>query len=73
VIHRYKLAASYTQINLIDSAFVQLERIATRGKFKEYEIISKDLLFFPLHNDSRWEAILEKVKANLIDFQKSNH
>jgi hypothetical protein len=71
VVHRYKLAAAFTQVDLADSAFVQLDRIATKGKFKEYEIISKDLLFLPLHADARWEPLLEKVRMNFIEFEKS--
>jgi hypothetical protein len=71
VVHRYKLAAAFVQINMPDSAFVQLDRIATKGKFKEYEIISKDLLFFPLHTDARWEPLLGKVLINFNEFEKS--
>lgn len=71
VIHRYKLAAAFTQLNLFDSAFVQLDRIATKGKFKEYDIIANDFLFLPLHEDARWKAILEKVRLNFLEFDKN--
>jgi hypothetical protein len=71
VVHRYKLAAAFAQVKLADSAFIQLDRIATKGKFKEYEIIANDFLFLPLREDSRWEAILNKVRFNLTEFEKN--
>jgi hypothetical protein len=71
VVHRYKLAAAFAQVNFADSAFIQLDRIATKGKFKEYEIIANDFLFLPLREDARWRPILEKVRFNLIEFEKN--
>jgi hypothetical protein len=64
--HRYKAAACWTQLSKPDSAFVQLNKIAGRGNFTDYELLSMDVDFMPLHNDPRWPVLIEKVRQNQV-------
>jgi hypothetical protein len=62
--HRYKAAIAWTSANYPDSAFMQLEKIVTKGKFKAYDLLANDLSFATLHDDPRWPRLLQKVKEN---------
>lgn len=62
--HRYKAASCYAQLNLIDSAFNQLTRIATKGKFTQVELLTNDINFRNLYSDSRWDKIVQMVEDN---------
>jgi len=62
--HRYKAACSWALANYPDSAFFQLNRIATKSNFKEYTDLLNDEDFKALHNDSRWLPLLDIVKQN---------
>ncbi|WP_029274689.1 hypothetical protein [Pedobacter borealis] len=64
VLHRYELASCWAVLNQPDSAFVQLKRITDKGNFAGYSLISKDINFINLHNDSRWPVLLEKIQEN---------
>jgi hypothetical protein len=61
VSHRYKLASCYAQLNVADSAFIQLDRIVTKGKYADYDAVSKDKSFSNLYSDKRWNEFLDKV------------
>ena len=63
--HRYKAACSWTLLNNKDNAFAELKRIVFVGKYSNYHQINSDDCFKPLHNDSRWQEILEGVKRNM--------
>ena len=61
---RYNAAGSWALSNNFDSSFFQLSRIATKANFMDYEKISTDVDFYPLHNDKRWLPLLEIIKQN---------
>lgn len=61
---RYKAAVCLTLSGDNEQALDQLERIAFKGGFSNYEMLEKDPVFFPLKNISRWRKIVDKVKEN---------
>jgi len=61
---RYNAAGSWAMAAVPDSAFYQLERIATRSNYTNYNYIATDTNFNSLHNDNRWKSLLEKIKQN---------
>jgi len=63
---RIGAASSWTNANLIDSAFLQLFNIAQDSNFISYNnlIIVPDLI--SLHNDKRWNDLIKAVKTNLF-------
>jgi len=62
--HRYRVAICWVVLNNYDSAFSQLYRIATIGKFSGYEFITVDPNFNPLHDDNRWKPLIELIWQN---------
>lgn len=64
VIHRYKAASCYALLGIADSAFIQLDRIAIKGKFSGIDLISNDYNFKTLFNDARWEKVLAVIRKN---------
>lgn len=61
---RYNAACSWALANNLDSAFFQLNRIATRAKYMNYGHITTDSDLNSLHNDKRWKPLLEIIKQN---------
>ena len=61
---RYNAACSWSMANYADSAFFHLEKLATKGNYKNYGHITTDTDLIPLHEDNRWKPLLEKVKLN---------
>ena len=61
---RYNAACSWALAGNKDSAFFQLDRIATRSGYKDYNHMSTDGDLVSLHGDSRWVAICALVKQN---------
>jgi hypothetical protein len=61
---RYNAACSWAMANYPDSAFFNLDRIAKKLGFKNYDHIIKDTDLNSLHNDKRWNPIIELVKQN---------
>jgi hypothetical protein len=63
---RIGAASSWVHANLYDSVFIQLFKIALDSNFISYNnlVIVPDLI--PLHNDKRWESIIEMVRTNLL-------
>ena len=61
---RYNAACCWAMANCPDSAFFQLNRIATRLKYKEYDYITNDNNLSSLHKDKRWEQLIKIVKQN---------
>jgi len=59
---RYNAACTWALAAVPDSSFVQLNRIVAKGNFNNYITTDKDLN--SLHNDKRWEPLLEKFKQN---------
>lgn len=68
---RYNAACAYALGHLPDSAFKQLQRIATLGKFTRIEQLEQDSDLITLHTDVRWKEITEAVKENKAMAEKS--
>jgi hypothetical protein len=65
---RYNAACSWALANENDSAFVQLFKIAIKGKYSDYNYISHDTDLNNLHQYQRWNellGIIEQSEANL--------
>lgn len=62
--HRYNAACSYALANNPDSAFFNLNYIATQMNYSKYGHIKSDPDLKSLYIDSRWELLIGKVKAN---------
>jgi hypothetical protein len=61
---RYAAACAWALANYPDSAFFNLERIASKAKFSEYSRSKNDSSFDALHSDKRWKLFLEQVRNN---------
>jgi hypothetical protein len=61
---RYNAACSWALAAVPDSSFFQLDRIATKANYTNYEHITTDSDLNSLHNDNRWKPLLEKIKQN---------
>lgn len=62
--HRYRAAGCFAMLNMKDSAFSQLDKIAGKGKFSRLDMIRADSNFLSLHSDPRWESILKTIEEN---------
>lgn len=61
---RYHAACSWALAAVPDSAFFQLDIIATKSNFTNYGHITTDPDLNSLHNDNRWKPLLKKIKQN---------
>jgi hypothetical protein len=61
---RYDAACSWALAGNVDSAFVNLERIANKGNFTNYSHMTTDSDLNSLHNDKRWQPLCDIVKQN---------
>ena len=61
---RYNAACSWALANYQDSAFFNLERIATKSNYSDYGHITADQDLNSLHEDKRWKLLLEIIKQN---------
>lgn len=72
---RYNAACSWAMASVIDSAFFQLFRIATKGNFTNHNSLIMEPDLNVLHADKRWSELLEIVKQNKekteVNFNKS--
>lgn len=59
---RYQMACAWARMDLVDSAFVQLEKIVWKGKFDEYFRMAADTNLSSLHTDSRWAPLIAQVR-----------
>jgi len=62
--HRYNAACSYALANNADSAFFYLNYITTFMNYTNYGHIKSDPDLKSLYTDSRWNPLIEIVKAN---------
>ena len=62
--HRYNAACSWALANYTDSAFYNLNYIASWMNYTSYGTVKADPDLLSLHNDNRWNPLLEKVLAN---------
>lgn len=61
---RYNAGCSWALAGVPDSAFFQLNRVATLMGYSDYNHITIDTDLNALHSDSRWKPLLEKIRAN---------
>ncbi|MCD6010386.1 MAG: hypothetical protein K0Q79_248 [Flavipsychrobacter sp.] len=61
---RYDAACSWALAGNIDSAFINLERIATKGNFSNYSHLTTDADLSSLRSDKRWQPLCDLVKQN---------
>lgn len=61
---RYNAACSWALANEKDSSFIQLFKIAEKGKYTNYNHITTDIDLNSLHADERWKQVLEIIKIN---------
>lgn len=61
---RYNAACSWALAGVPDSAFFQLDRIATKMNYTNYRHINADADLKLLHKDKRWKPLLEKIRQN---------
>jgi hypothetical protein len=61
---RYNAACTWALAGNKDSAFFQLERIATKANYTNYNHLTTDTDLESLHSDPRWKTICEAVKQN---------
>lgn len=65
---RYNAAICFSKLGQVDSAFIQLKKIANGGKYNYLEEIKAENAFNNLHVDPRWSEIIEKIKKNLQEY-----
>jgi hypothetical protein len=61
---RYNAACSWALAAVPDSAFFQLNRIATKSNYTDYDHIARDPDLNTLHSDKRWNPLLEIIRQN---------
>jgi hypothetical protein len=68
--HRYFAACALAESGETDSAFVQLQRIAIKGKYYNYPQISQEAHFKTLYSDKRWAPLLTIIEKNMLEEQE---
>jgi hypothetical protein len=61
---RYHAARAWAMTGLKDSAFFNLYRITERANFEDLERTTREDDFRPLHSDTRWADLCQKIAAN---------
>ncbi len=61
---RYQAACAWSLAGYPDSAFLNLERIASKANFANLKHLSSDPDLEPLHSDNRWKPLLQLVADN---------
>lgn len=69
---RYNAACSWALAGYPDSAFFNLQRIADKVKYSDYNHLNKDSDLTSLHSDPRWKPLLLQVKQNEEETKGSN-
>jgi hypothetical protein len=64
---RYNAACCWALIGNVDSSFFNLERIANKANYSDYFEIMNERALNTLHNDVRWNALIDKIKQNRYD------
>lgn len=59
---RYEAARTFAMSLQADTAFYHLFRLANDSKFKQYDQLINDEFLNPLHQDARWNELVNKVK-----------
>lgn len=70
----YNAACSWTLASVPDSAFKHLEKIVLKANYSNFNQITNDKDLTALHNDSRWNLLIRKIKENIekseVNFNK---
>ena len=61
---RFNAACTWALSNNPDSAFFNLNRIATKSNYSDLDHIIKDQDLTSLHNDNRWKLLIDLIKQN---------
>jgi hypothetical protein len=61
---RFSASCSWALADYPDSAFFQLEKIASRGFYYDLEKLTNEKDLISLHDKPRWKPMLEKMKHN---------
>lgn len=61
---RYNAACTWALANIPDSAFYHLNKLVTKYKYSNYEHITTDSDLNSLHEDKRWNPLLDVIKIN---------
>lgn len=69
---RYNAARAWAKAGIPDSAFLNLERIAIKINFSDYDQLISDSDLTSLHSDKRWTSLLKLVEDNKIKSEGSN-
>ena len=64
LVDRYNAACSWALANEVDSALFQLNIIAKKMNYKDYNDIVADPDLTSLHSDKRWNELLKQIKSN---------
>lgn len=64
VIDRYTLARCYAKIGKQDAALTQLEIIAEKSRYYNYEELNRESDFTILHTYEKWQKIVKLVQQN---------
>jgi DNA-binding ferritin-like protein (Dps family) len=67
VIHRYRAACCYALIGDLNNAFIQLEKLSTKGHYYNLKEIESEKAFLCLHKDDRWKTIIQNVGNNVTN------
>lgn len=67
--HRFNVAEAHAALGQRDSAFAELKRVVTGGKYyNPYHLEGSESLK-PLQSDPRWKPLIDEVKANLKEVE----
>ena len=61
---RYNAARCFALAGNKESAFYNLFRIAERAAWNKYDVLMGDTNLSSLHNDERWNKLVNKVRSN---------
>ena len=64
VTQRYNAAQCWAKAGVADSAFFQLDRIASKANYSDFKALETEAAFETLRSDGRWPNLVKLVKKN---------
>jgi hypothetical protein len=64
VTQRYNAARCWALAGFVDSAFFQLDRIASKANYSDFKALETEVAFETLRTDGRWPDLVKQVKKN---------
>lgn len=61
---RFRAACAWAVSGNADSSFSQLDKLASSGMFYDYDRLIEEKLLESLHNDDRWENVVQSIYEN---------